>query len=128
MIKIYVTKTCVCPVRSTLIKKTLKKFLHEKGLVDATVSVAIVGKSKMLSLARDYLDEKNTLHNVLSFTESEVSDRFVDAPDNQSFLGEIVICYSKVMEEANAERKMVDDKIVELVKHGTLHLLGIHHI
>lgn len=127
MIKIYVTKTSACPTKSTLIKTKLRKFLTGQGVTSGVVSVAVVGKVKMLELAKKFLGEKDNLHNVLSFTESEVSDRFINAPTDSTFLGEIVVCYPKVMEEANDENKMVDDKLVELVEHGALHLLGVHH-
>jgi ssRNA-specific RNase YbeY (16S rRNA maturation enzyme) len=42
-------------------------------------------------------------------------------------LGEIVVCYPKVVEEAKNEDVLIDDKVYELVEHGAFHLLGIHH-
>ena len=42
-------------------------------------------------------------------------------------MGEIVICYPKVLEEAKLEGKLIDQKAYELVEHGALHLLGFHH-
>jgi ssRNA-specific RNase YbeY (16S rRNA maturation enzyme) len=32
-----------------------------------------------------------------------------------------------VVEEAVKEDKLVEDKLFELVEHGALHLLGVHH-
>ncbi len=126
MVKIYVTKTCSCPTKSTLIKSSLQSYLQKNGVNDGEISVAIVGRAKMISLAKKYLKEKNTVHNVLSFTDSEVSHRFV-RPPGVTYLGEIVICYPKVIEEANLLDKRVDDRVIELAEHGALHLLGIHH-
>jgi len=42
-------------------------------------------------------------------------------------LGDIVICFPKALEEAKIEKKLIEDKILELVIHGFSHLLGNHH-
>lgn len=128
MIKVYLNKQSNFGVSSPKIKKALKDFLTNEGLVsDTEVSVSVVGESKMLQLAKKYLNEKNVLHNVLSFPSSEVRGEFREPPDNTIHLGEIVICYPKVTEEANMEGMLVDDKAIELVLHGAEHLLGKHH-
>jgi ssRNA-specific RNase YbeY (16S rRNA maturation enzyme) len=57
----------------------------------------------------------------------EDSGKFVSAPDSIIHLGDIIICYPKVVSEANSEGKLIDDKAIELIEHGALHLLGIHH-
>ena len=80
----------------------------------------------MLNLGQKYLKDK-IVHNVLSFTEDEMQKKFVYPPDNIIRLGEIIVCYPKAFEEAKTEGKLIDDKIKELVEHGALHLLGIHH-
>ena len=128
MIKVRVKKTSNYPISSPKIKRSLKAFLKGRGIVsDTEVSIAIVGKEKMIKLAKKYLNEKATVHNVLSFTENEVSEKFAYPPGGPIQLGEIVVCYSKAQEEANEENKMIDEKVIELVEHGALHLLGIHH-
>ena len=128
MIKIYVTKQSNYPVDVRRIKRELKKFLLERGIVsDSEISVAIVGEKKMLTLAKKHLNENDVLHNVLSFPASEVKKEFVNPPGNINPLGEVVVCYRKAVEEAKEEDKLIDDKIIELVEHGALHLLGIHH-
>jgi probable rRNA maturation factor len=81
----------------------------------------------MISLAKKYLHENNVLHNVLSFPFVEGKDGFVEPPDNIIHLGEIVICYPKTVEEASAEGRLIDEKVIELTVHGALHLLGKHH-
>lgn len=128
MIKVYVKKTGNYPVSSPKIKGYLRKFLEEKGIVsDADVSVSIVSETRMKILSKQYLNEGNGVHNVLSFPFVGESDDFVEAPDNVIHLGEIVICYPKVVEEAKKESKLIDEKVRELVEHAALHLLGEHH-
>lgn len=128
MIKIYVKKTSSAGLDTPKLKRELKAFLLENGITsDAMVEVAIVGKSKMLQLAKEYLNEDNILHNVLSFPTSETKSKFVSPPDGYLHLGEIIVCYPKAAEEANLEKKRIDEKVIELVTHGALHLMGIHH-
>jgi len=128
MIKVYLTKQANYPVGAPKIKVRLKKFFENAGIVsDAEVNVSFVGKNKMIEVADRYLKEKNTVHNVLSFTESEAKKEFVYPADNIVRLGEIIVCYPKAFEEARSENRLIDDKVWELVEHGANHLLGRHH-
>jgi len=127
MIKVRVKKQSNFPVSSTKIRKNLKNFLAGHGIVsDAEVSVALVGENKMLEVGKKYLNDKS-LHNVLSFTADEADSKFVYPPDGVIRLGEIIVCYPKAFEEAKKESKLIEEKIMELIEHGALHLLGIHH-
>lgn len=128
MIKIYVNKQSNYPVSTPKVKRELKAFFEEKGITsDAEVSVAIVGQARMLKLAKDHLGEKHMVHNVLSFTASEARGKFVNPPGELLYLGEVVVCYPKAVDEANRDNMLIDDKVVQLIKHGALHLLGEHH-
>lgn len=136
MIKVLVSKQSNYPVSSVLIKNKLKKFLKDSKIVsDSEVSVALVSEQRMLELAKMYLKEVSTIpHNVLSFPSSEdggsrtkSEDKFTFPPDGKIYLGEIVVCYPKAVEEAKREDKLIKDKVIELVEHGALHLIGIHH-
>ena len=127
MIKVSVKKQSNYPISSTKMKNSLKNFLAGHGIVsDAEVSVALVGKNKMLEVGKKYLKDKS-LHNVLSFTADEVDSKFVFPPDGVIHLGEIIVCYPVAFEEAKKEGKLIEEKVIELIEHGALHLLGIHH-
>ena len=107
------------------IKKAVSKVLesHEiKGSVE--VSVAIVGDRKMRALSKKYKGEDKT-RNVLSFSLSEGGSTYL--PSEVLRLGDIVISYPQIIKEASEKEVLVDDKIDELIEHGTLHLLGINH-
>ncbi len=126
MVKVSVTKQSNYPVKSAVIKKKLANFLAKNGIVsDAEVSVAIVGEKKMTEIGARYLKDKK-LHNVLSFTPTEVKG-FIYPPDGVIHLGEIIVCYPKAVEEAKEENVLIDTRVYELIEHGALHLLGIHH-
>jgi len=128
MIKVLVKKQSYYPVSTPNIKKRVRSFLMAKGIIsDTVVSIAIVGKKKMLELSKKYMDGDKQLHNVLSFTENEVNEKFVYPPDGPIQLGEVVLCYPKIFEEAKMENKRIEEKVLELVEHGLIHLLGYHH-
>jgi rRNA maturation RNase YbeY len=127
MIKVFVSKQSNYPVGASIIKKRLSAFLQKQGIVSpAEVSVAIVGEKKMMEIGNRYLKDKK-LHNVLSFTPSETRINFVFPSDGIIHLGEIVVCYPLAVKESGEENVLINDRICELVEHGALHLLGIHH-
>lgn len=128
MIKVLIKKQSNYPISSLKIRKTLQQFFESHGVVsDGVVSVSVVGEKTMLSLAQKYLGEKNKLHNVLSFTEDETKGTFVYPEDKLLRLGEIVLCYPKIFQEAREEGTRIEQKVIELVEHAGLHLMGIHH-
>ena len=125
MINVYLKKKNSYPVGSTKVKKALREFFLKNGIVsDAFVNVSFVDKNKMLVLCKKYLKDNN-VHNVLSFT-NETKDGFVSLPGN-IYLGDIVVCFPKLLEEARSEGKLIDEKAIELCLHAGEHLLGRHH-
>jgi probable rRNA maturation factor len=107
------------------IKQAVIDTLSKNGITSPTeVSVAIIGDRKMRALNKKYRDMDKTT-NVLSFPQNE-GPAIPKFPD-KIFLGDVVISYPKVIEEAAMYKKMVDDWTCELVEHSVRHLLGIHH-
>lgn len=107
------------------IKDAVLKTLVENNVrTPCEVSVAIVGDRKMRALNKKYRKIDSTT-NVLSFPQNE-GPAVPKYPD-KLFLGDVVISYPKVIEEAALYKRMVDDWTCELVEHSVRHLLGIHH-
>lgn len=107
------------------VKSVVDKVLEKNEVsTPVEVSVAIVGDRKMRELSKKYKGEDKT-HNVLSFSQTDGEP--VKANEDILRLGDVVISYPQVIREASAEEVYVDDKIDELVEHGLLHLLGLHH-
>jgi probable rRNA maturation factor len=129
MIKVNIAKQSSFPVNTRKLKKDLRDFLEKRGIVsDTEINLSLVGEKKMLEIGKSYLKEMDKpAHNVLSFPSVETKEAFVFPPDGKIHLGEIVVCFPKAVEEAKREGKLIDEKVDELVKHGALHLLGIHH-
>lgn len=129
MIKIILYKQSNYVLDARKIKRELVTFLKSHGIVsDSFVNLSFVDEKQMLVLAKKYYKD-NRLHNVFSFVESEVKN-FVYPKintDKMINLGEIIVCYPVAKKEAIDSGMLIDDKIIELVNHSALHLLGIHH-
>lgn len=107
------------------IKSTINRVLKAQNINSNTeVSVAIIGNRKMRELNKKYRGMDKTT-NVLSFSQTE-GEVITVTPDTMH-LGDIVLSYPVVIMDAARDDMLVDDKIDELVEHGLLHLLGIHH-
>ncbi len=110
-------------------RKRIKQVVENvisKNDVDAPVevSIAIVGDRKMRSLSKKYKGEDKT-RNILSFSQTE--GQAFGIPSEVLRLGDIVLSYPQVINDAARDEMLVDDKVDELVEHGLMHLLGIHH-
>lgn len=107
------------------IKQVVSDTTRKNGIVTpAEVSIAVIGNRKMRALNKKYRGIDKTT-NVLSFSQTEGEGP--PKPPDKLYLGDVVISYPVVIEEAALEKMLVDDKISELVEHGVKHLLGEHH-
>lgn len=107
------------------IKAAVYSVLEENNVKSAVeVSIAIVGDRKMKKLNKEFRDKDGTT-NILSFPLSEGTS--TQLPSDIVRLGDIVISYPEVIREAARDELLVDERVTELVRHGMLHLLGLHH-
>ncbi len=126
MVKINVSKQSNYPISGVAVRKFLQDFFKDNGIVsDAECHVSFVSEAKMKEIGKKYYRKDNRIHNVFSFVESEVSGW--KHLKNTMYLGEIVVCFPVVLKEAKTEGKLIEEKVLELVGHSALHLLGIHH-
>jgi probable rRNA maturation factor len=88
------------------------------------ISVAVVGDRKMRELSKKYKGEDKT-RNILSFSQAEGES--MTLPSDVLRLGDIVLSFPQVINDAVRDEMLVDDKVDELVEHGLMHLLGLHH-
>lgn len=107
------------------IKSAVQFVLEEQNIqTPLEVSIAIIGDRKMRALNKKYRDKDKTT-NILSFPLSEGEQ--TKLPDDIMRLGDIIISYPEVIRESVEQEMLVDDRVEELVQHGMLHLLGLHH-
>jgi probable rRNA maturation factor len=127
MITVLISSESKYPISLATIKKELAAFINGHGItVPTEVSVSIVSEKTALEVSNRTLKD-NAVHDVLSFPENELRGDFVNPPDTPNQLGEIIVCYEMAVEEAKEEEMSIERKIIELVNHGALHLLGFHH-
>ena len=117
------------PINRKLVRKTISEALLKQGMgIDTCeVSVAVVGGRKMRELSKSYYDDED--HQILTFCLEDPSstDAFVSLPDGVLRLGDIILCWPKLVAEAGKEGVMVDSETKLLIEHGVKHLLGNHH-
>lgn len=124
-VKVFIFVESRYKINRKRIKSVIVSVLDEQGVKSLLeVSVAIVGDRKMKLLNKKYRQKEGTT-NILSFPLSEGQNTYL--PNDVVRLGDIVISYPQVIQEASREEKLVDERVEELVRHGMLHLLGLHH-
>lgn len=107
------------------IKSAVTSVLEENSVkTPIEISIAIVGDRKMTKLNKEYRNKEGTT-NILSFPLAEGEQTHL--PSDIVRLGDIVISYPMVIKEASEQEMLVDERVEELVRHGMLHLLGLHH-
>lgn len=84
------------------------------------ISVFITDDKEMKKLNKEYLDRDYTT-DVLSFEINEKQE------DGSLYLGDIVVNKDQAKRQAKTYENDFEEEISELVGHGVLHLLGIHH-
>jgi len=84
------------------------------------VSISIVNDMEMKKLNKEYLDKDYTT-DVLSFNINEEQE------DGSYYLGDVVVNKEQAERQAKDFGNTLEKEIAELVEHGILHLLGVHH-
>jgi probable rRNA maturation factor len=90
------------------------------NLENIFINVSFVKDAQMLELNSKYKN-KNYPTDVLSFNINEKMD------DGKYYLGDIVVNIEQAQRQAGEYGNDLRHEIAELVEHGTLHLLGVHH-
>ncbi len=110
-----------------LIKKTAKAALEYEHFSDNTeISVTIVSLEDIhqINLEHRGIDRPT---DVLSFPLIDFTkDRL---PENEKiYLGDIVLCYDKVLSQAEEYGHSVERELAFLTAHSMLHLMGYDHM
>lgn len=122
------------PVNKSVIHSTVLEVLQRykiSGKIE--VGVTIIGDRKMHAINRQFRGIDDTT-NILTFALEDPMPvkhlpkiGFIISPDNVLRLGDIVISYPQVIEDARFDGISVDEELRVLVEHGVKHLLGFHH-
>jgi len=79
------------------------------------IGVSLVDNKKIKALNKKYLG-RDCATDVLSFNYSE-----------GDYLGDVVVSTERAREQAPEYGNTYEQEIADLVAHGVLHLLGVHH-
>lgn len=126
MVNILIYKESRYPVNRKVIRQAAEEVLAQQGIKRKTeVSISVVGDRKMRDLNKKYAQKDETT-DVLSFGLEDGAG-FINPPNGVLRLGDVVISYPQALKNAAENNVLVDEEIRNLVQHGILHLLGIHH-
>ncbi len=91
------------------------KPLHPELSACEQLVIAYIGSEKMQEMNFQFRG-KNYITDILSFEAIE-----------ENSLGELVICYDKVKQQAHEHGLIVEEELSYMLLHGILHLLGYEH-
>jgi len=112
------------PVDNQRLELAIQAILADQN-IDKTsgVSIVVTDNDAVTALNQQFRGI-NAPTDVLSFPADTPP---IDIPDEPDYLGDLVIAYPYALEQAKREQHLMQDSIVLLVVHGTLHLLGYDH-
>ncbi len=84
------------------------------------ISISIVDDEQIQKLNKEFRN-KDYATDVLSFNINEKMD------DGTFYLGDVVVNKQQAERQAAEYDNTLEEEISELVAHGILHLLGVHH-
>jgi probable rRNA maturation factor len=90
------------------------------------VTVVVTDEQGIRELNRDFLGH-DRVTDVLAFATQEEGGPFVPAPGTENYLGDVIVCYPRAVEQALEHDHSVQEELALLVVHGMLHLLGYDH-
>jgi len=82
--------------------------------------VSLVGNKEIKALNKKHLG-RDYATDVLSFNYSDNDDA------DGEFLGDIIVSTERAREQALEYGNTYEQEVADLVAHGVLHLLGVHH-
>ncbi|OGE36957.1 rRNA maturation RNase YbeY [Candidatus Daviesbacteria bacterium RIFCSPLOWO2_01_FULL_39_12] len=136
MINIIVSSDPRYNINKTAVRTAVLSALQKHRILGKIeLGVNIIGDRKMHELNKRYCGIDSTT-DILSFALEDPNPvslqhipriGFVSSPDKWLRLGDIVISYPQVLEDASVEGISIDEEIRSLIEHGVSHLLGIHH-
>ena len=107
-------------VRKRMLTTVAQKVLDLVGESETELSLEIVGNSRIQRLNRQYRRENHPT-DVLAF-----SLRKAPGPSTR-LLGDVIISLHMAQAQARRFGHPVDEELLRLLIHGTLHLLGYDH-
>jgi probable rRNA maturation factor len=112
------------------VRRIAQTVLKAEGVASPyEVSLVFTDSETVRQLNRDYrgVDETTDVLAFYMLPQKEVDDSFALPPDGVTRLGEVIISYPQVVEQAREQGHSTEKELVLLIVHGVLHLLGYDH-
>jgi len=110
------------PLDRRRLRKHAVRLLRELGRPKAELSIALVDDAAIAELNARYRGVEGAT-DVLSFSLLEGAH----AERRGDLLGDVVVSLDTAAVQARRGRRSLDDEVLRLLIHGTLHLLGHDH-
>jgi probable rRNA maturation factor len=104
------------------LRQQAARLLRELGRAEAELSIALVDDASIAELNARYRGVQRAT-DVLSFSLLEGAH----AERRGALLGDVVVSLETAAAQARRARRTLDDEVLRLLIHGTLHLLGHDH-
>lgn len=91
------------------------------------IGVYLVNNKEIRALNKKYLG-RDYATDVLSFNYLEGGPALKpESQEDEEYLGDVIVSTEKAREQAESYGNTYEQEIADLVAHGVLHLLGVHH-
>ena len=122
----------------TMKNTELYKFVKQTTGLDLSIylNISYVDEKQIQEYNKQYRG-KDVPTNVLSFTNEDTVE-FLDfkskniattnAERKTLYLGDMVLCYEKLLQEANEYNKTFNERLLHLFVHSIFHLFGLDHV
>lgn len=110
------------PLQTTVVKAQAQQMLAYLGCAERELSV-VLGNDRLLHTLNRQYREKDRPTNVLAFPQAPT---YAGEPETP-LLGDVIISVPTAAREAEALQQSVEARVVYLLLHGLLHLLGHDH-
>ncbi len=116
------------PLTLRIVLAVLDQATAVPWLKTGEVSLLLTDDTEIRALNASYR-ARDRATNVLSFPGLDLTDGQTgeSPPPGPAVLGDVVISFERLTEEADQQRKDLTDHFAHLLVHGTLHLLGYDH-
>jgi len=123
MIEVYSEDEALTAAEEAGIRAACEAALAAEG-ARGDITVLVAGAEHIRQLNRDFR-QVDRVTDVLTFPSRE-GEELPGAPDG--YLGDIMICRSRALEQAEEYGHSLSRELAFLAVHGTLHILGYDHM
>lgn len=110
------------PIQTALVKRQALRMMTYLGCTQRELSVVFASDQFMQTLNQTYR-QRDYPTNVLAFPQHPA----VEGVPEASLLGDVVIALPTALREAHTLQQTLEARVVYLLLHGLLHLLGYDH-